>query len=163
MDPMYDQISTYPCNVRTFPDPVLYLADLKTSWKYSPKKPVIYHRGQDKNQSFTKSVNNEALVINAEPISVMHPLNIAKNIVDSHNISSNEGGLSLIGPDAPSYLEEGKRSTVDGKRKVDVGFHGEGPHRKAWKVPAQAKFPSAKELKDTIDCHWVIAHVTHPS
>ncbi|GKF34862.1 hypothetical protein Tco_0108062, partial [Tanacetum coccineum] len=24
-------------------------------------------------------------------------------------------------------------------------------------------FPSAKELKDVTDCHWVIAHVTPPS
>nr|GEV69756.1 hypothetical protein [Tanacetum cinerariifolium] len=54
------------------------------------------------------------------------------------------------------------------------------PHRKAQKVPAQAskvardastpldvdsdpdihEFPSAKELKDMTDCHWVVAHVT---
>nr|GEW11867.1 hypothetical protein [Tanacetum cinerariifolium] len=104
---------------------------LKTSWKYSPKKHVIYHRGHvvdgefnflpegglDENQSSTKCVNNKSLVINVEPISIVHPLNIAKNIVNSHNISSNEGGLSLIGPDAPSYQEEGKRLTVAGKRK----------------------------------------------
>nr|GEX65969.1 hypothetical protein [Tanacetum cinerariifolium] len=120
--------------------------------------------GLDKNQSSTKSVNNEA-----------------------------PGGLSSIGPDAPSYLEEGKRLTVAGKRKVDgkrkiaMGSHGEGLHRKARKVPAQAskvvgdasspldvdsdpdihEFPSAKELKDTTDCQWVVAHETphswHPA
>ncbi|GJY04138.1 hypothetical protein Tco_0370078 [Tanacetum coccineum] len=179
---------------------------LKSSWKYSPKNHVIYHRGQgvdgefnflpegglDENRISTKSVNNEAPMINTYPIFAMHPSNIAKNIVDSHNISSDEGGLSPIGPDAPLYLEEGKRSTVVGKRKVAFGSHGEGPHRKARKVPAQAskvagdassplnvdsdsnihgkldpstlrKFPSAKELKDATDFHWVIAHVTPPS
>nr|GEW62290.1 hypothetical protein [Tanacetum cinerariifolium] len=99
------------------------------------------------------------------------------------------GGLSSIGPDAPSYLEEGKRLTVAGKRKVGgkrkiaIGSHGEGLHRKAQKVPAQAskvvgdasspldvdsdpdihEFPSAKELKDTTDCQWVVAHETPPS
>ncbi|GKG61156.1 hypothetical protein Tco_0616972, partial [Tanacetum coccineum] len=57
-------------------------------------------------------------MINAEPISVMHPYDVVKNIVDSHNISADEGELSLIGPDAPSYLEEGKRSMVARKRKV---------------------------------------------
>ncbi|GKF21186.1 hypothetical protein Tco_0069824 [Tanacetum coccineum] len=36
-DPLYHQISTYPCNVRTFLDPILCLVGLKTSWKYSPK------------------------------------------------------------------------------------------------------------------------------
>ncbi|GKD45879.1 hypothetical protein Tco_1270524 [Tanacetum coccineum] len=184
MDPLYDQISTYPCNIQTFLDPILYLAGLKSSWKYSPKKHVIYHCGQEmdfrsfmiqgvdgefnflhegglnENRSSTNSMNNEAPVINAEPISAMHPLNIAENIVDSHNISSDEDGLSLI-----------------------IGSHGEGPHRKAQKVPTQVskvdgdafspldvdsdpdihEFPSAKELKDATDCHWVVAHVTPPS
>ncbi|GJS91673.1 hypothetical protein Tco_0774309 [Tanacetum coccineum] len=82
----------------------------------------------------------DALVINVEPISVVHPSDIAKNIMDSRNTSSKEG-LSLISPDAPSYLEVGKRLKVFGKRK----------------------FPSAKELKDATDCHWVVAHVTPPS
>ncbi|GJR76239.1 hypothetical protein Tco_0088604 [Tanacetum coccineum] len=122
-------------------------------------------RGLDENQSFTKSVNNEA------------------------TYSFNEGCRSMIGPNAPSYLEEGKRSTVVRKRKVVVGSLREGPHRKARKVFAQAskvagdasspldvnsdpdihgkldpstvrKFPFAKELKDATDCHWVVAHVT---
>ncbi|GJU97959.1 hypothetical protein Tco_1327230 [Tanacetum coccineum] len=128
----------------------------------------------------TKSVNNEAPMKNAEPISAMHPLDFAKNIMDSRNTSFKEGGLSLIGPNAPSYLEVGKRSKVAGKRKVAVGYHGEDPNRK---VPAQAskvagdastplnvdsdpdihEFPSAKELKDATDFNWVVAHVTHPS
>ncbi|GJY21063.1 reverse transcriptase domain-containing protein [Tanacetum coccineum] len=189
---------------------------LKTSWKYSPKKPVIYHRGQemdfrsfmvqgvdgefnflhegglDENRSSTKFVNNDAPVIKAEPIFAVHPSNIAENIMNSRNTSSEEGGLSPIGHDAPSYLEVGKRSMVAGKRKVVVGSHGEDPHRKARKVLAQAskvageastpldvdsdpdihgkpdpsilcEFPSAKELKDATNCHWVIAHVTPPS
>ncbi|GJS94027.1 hypothetical protein Tco_0800995 [Tanacetum coccineum] len=139
--------------------------------------------GLDENRSSTKSVNKGAPMINAKPISVVHLSNIAKNIVDSHNISSDEGELSLIGLDAPSYLEKGKRLTVAGKRKVAVGSHVEGPHRKAQKVLAQAskvvgdasspldidsdpdvhEFPSAKELKDATDYHWVVAHVTHPS
>nr|GEW73252.1 reverse transcriptase domain-containing protein [Tanacetum cinerariifolium] len=186
---------------------------LKTLWKYSPKKPVIYHhghemdfrsfmmqgvdgevnflpeRGLDENQSSIKYVNNEAPVINTKPISIMHPSDIAESIMDSYNISSDEGGLSPIGPDAPAYLEEGKRSTIAGKRKVDgkrkifVGSHGKGLHRKAQKVLAQAskvvgeasspfdvdidpdihEFPSAKELKDTANCHWAISHVTPPS
>ncbi|GKG35133.1 hypothetical protein Tco_0440287, partial [Tanacetum coccineum] len=51
----------------------------------------------------------------------------------SWTLTSNEGELSPIGPDAPSHLEEGKRSTLAGKRKVVVGSHGEGPHQKARK------------------------------
>nr|GEY45451.1 hypothetical protein [Tanacetum cinerariifolium] len=164
------------------------IRSLKTSWKYSLKKPVIYHHGHemdfrsfmmqgvdgefnfllegglDENRRSIKYVNNEAPVINTKPISIMHPSDIAESIMDSHNISSDEGGLSPIGPDAPAYLEEGKRSTIAGKRKVDgkrkiaVGSHGKGSLSKGSK-----KFPSAKELKDTADCHWAISHVTPPS
>ncbi|GJV93038.1 hypothetical protein Tco_1540851 [Tanacetum coccineum] len=126
--------------------PVTHLENwkgLKTSWKYSPKKPMDFRSfmiqgvdGEfnflpegdvDGNQSFTKSVNNEALVINVDPIFVVHPYDVTENIVDSHNISADKGELSLIGPDAPSYLEEGKRLTVAGKRKVVCCSHGEGP------------------------------------
>ncbi|GKE61243.1 hypothetical protein Tco_1511610, partial [Tanacetum coccineum] len=165
---------------------------LKTSWKYSPKKPVIYHRGQemdfrsfmvqgvdgefnflpegglDENRSSTKFVNNDALVINAEPIFVAHPSDIAENIVDSRNTSSEEGGLSPIGHDAPSYLKVGKRSMVAGKRKVagkastplDVDSD---PIYMVNTILLFYAFPSAKELKDATNCHWVIAHVTPPS
>nr|GFB68721.1 hypothetical protein [Tanacetum cinerariifolium] len=125
--------------------------------------------GLDVNQSFTKSMNNEALVINAKTIFTVHPSDVVKNIVDSYNISADEGELSSIGPDAPTYLEEGKRSMASGKRKVGVGSHGEGPHRKILiKVVSFpfffcAEFSSVKELKDATDCHWVIAHVTPPS
>nr|GEW32120.1 hypothetical protein [Tanacetum cinerariifolium] len=61
---------------------------------------------------------NEAPVINTEPIYAMYPSNITKNIIDSRNTSSKEGGLSLIDPDALSCLEVGKRSKVAGKRKT---------------------------------------------
>ncbi|GJU26263.1 hypothetical protein Tco_1164884 [Tanacetum coccineum] len=138
--------------------------------------------GLGENRSSMKSMNNEAPVINAEPISDVHPSNITENIMDSRHTSSEEGGLSPIGLDAPSYLEVGKRSKVAGKRKVVVSS-GEDPNQKTQNVPAQAskvvgdastpldvdsdpdihEFLSAKELKDATDCHWVFAHVTPPS
>nr|GFA01922.1 hypothetical protein [Tanacetum cinerariifolium] len=124
MDPLYDQISTYPCNVRTFSDPILYLAGLKTSCKYSPKKRVIYHRGHEMDFWSFIIQGVDAPVINTEPISVVHPSDVAKNIVDSHNIFADEGELSPIGPDVPSYLEEGKRSTAIGKRKFISQVNG---------------------------------------
>ncbi|GJZ97773.1 hypothetical protein Tco_0670226 [Tanacetum coccineum] len=68
------------------------------------------------------------------------------------------------------------------KRKQVVESSKEGPRRKTQRVPPQAskasgdasgplnvysdpnihKFPSAKELKDSADYHWVVAHVTPP-
>nr|GFA24766.1 hypothetical protein [Tanacetum cinerariifolium] len=66
--------------------------------------------GLDENQSSTKSMNNKSSMINVKPISAVHPSDIAEYIMDSRNTSSEEGGLSPISPDAPSYLEVGKRS-----------------------------------------------------
>ncbi|GJZ63335.1 hypothetical protein Tco_0619756 [Tanacetum coccineum] len=107
--------------------------------------------GLDENRSSTKSVNNEAPVINVEPIFVVHPSNIAENSVDSCNTSSKEGGLSLIVPDVPSYLEVGKISKVVGKRKVVVASYGDDPYRKAQKVPAQAsKLICTKTVLDNV-------------
>nr|GEX37916.1 hypothetical protein [Tanacetum cinerariifolium] len=91
----------------------------------------------------------------------MHPLDMAENILDSRNTSSEEGGLSLIGPDVPSYLEVVKDQRLLGKGRLLL-------------VPIERilierlrrfllkQFPSAKELKDATNCHWVIAHVTPP-
>nr|GEV56614.1 hypothetical protein [Tanacetum cinerariifolium] len=105
-----------------------------------------------------KSMNNEALLINAEPISVMHPSNIVENIVDSRNTSSKEGGLSSISPDAPSYLEAQKvpaqASKVAGDASTPLDVDSD---------PDMYEFPSTKELKYVTDGHWVAAHVTPPS
>ncbi|GJZ92794.1 hypothetical protein Tco_0664859 [Tanacetum coccineum] len=119
--------------------------------------------GLDENQGSlsAKSVNNETPMIDAKPISVVHPLNVAENIVDSYNTSPEEDELSPVGPSASPYPE------------------AEGFHKRAQNVLAQAskvvgdastpldvdsdpdihEFPSARELKDVTDCHWVIAHL----
>ncbi|GJW19128.1 hypothetical protein Tco_0026564 [Tanacetum coccineum] len=150
-DPLYTQISTY-------------LEGLKTSWKYSPKKPVIYHRrhemdfrsfmvqgivgefnflpegGLDENQGSlsAKSVNNETPMIDAEPISVVHHLNVTENIIDSYNTSPGEDELSPVGPSASPYPEAGEKSKAAGKRKLTVDAPREGFYKRAQNVLAQA-------------------------
>nr|GEU71438.1 hypothetical protein [Tanacetum cinerariifolium] len=166
-DPLYHQISTYPCNVRTFSDPILYLIGLKTSWKHSPKIPIIYYREKDGFRSFmmegidgefhfipeggagyegsfpsTKSVNNEAPTINAEPLTVVHPSKFAKNI------GLLRGNLDRRFERFPQASKVGG----DAFDPLDVG-----------RDPNILEFPSAKELKDSADCHFVVAHVTPPS
>ncbi|GJS70475.1 hypothetical protein Tco_0703316 [Tanacetum coccineum] len=69
--------------------------------------------------------------------------------------------------DFRSFMLEG----VDG-----LTFEGSKVSARASKVAGEAstpldvdsdpdihEFPSAKELRDATDCHWVVAHVTHPS
>ncbi|GJY16260.1 hypothetical protein Tco_0386682 [Tanacetum coccineum] len=46
-DPLYRLIATYHVSVRTFPDPILYLASLKTSWEHGLREPAIYYHGKE--------------------------------------------------------------------------------------------------------------------
>ncbi|GKD58519.1 hypothetical protein Tco_1296028 [Tanacetum coccineum] len=209
MDPLYDQIATYPCIVRTFPDLILYLAGLKTTWKHSPKRPVIYNRRQEmdfrsfmlegvdgelnflpaegvsegRNSPSSKSVNNDAPVIGATPLSSVYPSNIVKNVTDSDDPSYGEDEQTLVGPSLPPHPEVNKKLKILGKRKVASGIPGKALPSKVQKVLARAskvvgeastpldvnsdsdihEFPSAKELRDATDYQWVVAHVTPPS
>ncbi|GJR76063.1 hypothetical protein Tco_0088428, partial [Tanacetum coccineum] len=155
---------------------------LKTSWKYSPKRHVIYHRGQemdfrsfviqgikgefnflpegcfDDNQGSlsAKSVNKKTPIIDTEPICTAHPSNVAENIVDFRNTSS-EDGLLPVHPSISSFPEASEKSKaaskVAGDASTPLDINSD---------PDIHEFPSTRELKDATDYHWVVAHVTTP-
>ncbi|GJR68202.1 hypothetical protein Tco_0014267 [Tanacetum coccineum] len=83
-------------------------------------------------------VNNKALVINVEPLNSSPPLQFAENIGDSN--------------DAPLETDVASKASGDPSNPLEVDSY-----------PDLHDFPSAKELKDSADCHWVVAHVTPPS
>ncbi|GJX75266.1 hypothetical protein Tco_0313861 [Tanacetum coccineum] len=106
----------------------------------------------------TKFVNNEALVIDVEPLTAVHPSEFAENISDSDNAPSKECiKLLFVGRFVNGKAQHQKRKNLD---KI------------AQKVPPQAskassdasnpldvdsdpdihEFPSAKEIKDYADC-----------
>ncbi|GKB38627.1 hypothetical protein Tco_0883569 [Tanacetum coccineum] len=127
-DPLYNQIATYPCHVRTFPDLILYLAGLKASWRNSPKKPIIYHHRQgvdgefhflhdEGSSSSTKFVNNEAPVIHAEPITAIHPLRLVEDIDNSDDAPSDQDDVAVVDHSNPQNPEVGTSSKATGKRK----------------------------------------------
>ncbi|GJU44618.1 hypothetical protein Tco_1201884 [Tanacetum coccineum] len=186
-----------------------YTSGLKTTWEHSPKKPVIYHRGQEmdfrsfmlggvdgelnflpaegaskgQNSPSVKFVNNNAPVIDATPLSSVYPSNVVENVVVSDDPSYGEDEQTLIGPSLSPHPEASKKFKILGKRKVAFSVPGKALPLKVQKVPARAskvageasttldvdsdsdihEFPSAKELKDVTDYHWVVAHVTPPS
>ncbi|GKD21137.1 hypothetical protein Tco_1222840, partial [Tanacetum coccineum] len=140
--------------------------------------------GLDKNQGSlsAKSVNNETPMIDAEPISNVHPSKVAENIIDSYNTSPEEDELSPIGPSASLYPEAGEKSKAARKKKLTVDAPREGFHKRAWNVPAQASkvagdsstpldVDSDPDIRgkpeplygDATDYRWVVAHVTPPS
>ncbi|GJY78683.1 hypothetical protein Tco_0484484 [Tanacetum coccineum] len=126
---------------------------------------------EDSSSLSAKSVNNETLVIDAEPITVVHPSKCVKTIGDYFDTPSDHND------------EVGTSSKVTVKRKQIDEPATKETHQKARKVPPQAsktpgaasepldvdsdpefhEFPSAKELKEADDSYFVVAHVTHPS
>ncbi|GKE82317.1 hypothetical protein Tco_1552317, partial [Tanacetum coccineum] len=114
--------------------------------------------GFDNNQGSlsAKSVNNETPIIDAEPISTVLPSNVADNIIDSSNTSS-DAELPPVHPSTSSFPEVGEKlkvSKVAGDASTPLNDDCD---------PNIHEFPFARELKDATDCHWVVAHVTPPS
>ncbi|GJU25059.1 hypothetical protein Tco_1163680 [Tanacetum coccineum] len=152
---------------------------LKTSWKYSPKRHVIYYRGQgmDFRSFMVQGIDGE---FNFLPEGGLDENQDSLSTKSMNNKTSNE--LPSIGPFVSPYLEEGDKSKAVGKRKILLmlleGVHVEGlgrflPRRvRLMLIPLLllmliviliSMFPFARELKYATDCHWVVAHVTPPS
>ncbi|GJX62261.1 retrovirus-related pol polyprotein from transposon TNT 1-94 [Tanacetum coccineum] len=113
-DPLYRLIATYHVSVRTFPDPILYLASLKTSWEHGLREPAIYYHGKemafrsfmmdgiDGEFSFLPketvdnegagspsfSINTETPATCVEPLRTVDPSRFAENTADSDDFSS---------------------------------------------------------------------------
>ncbi|GJV50751.1 hypothetical protein Tco_1446492 [Tanacetum coccineum] len=154
-DPLYNNISTYPCNVRTFPNPILYLAGLKTSWKHSPKKPIIYHheREIDVRSFMMEGVDGEFNFLpegGLDEEGNLLLLEYAENIGDSDDALLK--GMIGISPKTRKKSPQASKASDDAFDPLDVDSD-----------PDIHEFPSAKELKDSTDCHWVVAHVTPSS
>ncbi|GKF20980.1 hypothetical protein Tco_0069618, partial [Tanacetum coccineum] len=122
----------------------------------NPKRHVIYYRGQeidfrsfmiqgvngefnfllergfDDNQGSlsAKSMNNETPIIEEESISTVLPSNVADNIVDSSNTSSDDE-LPLVHPSIYFFPEVGEKSKDAGKRKLVADALREGSYHKA--------------------------------
>ncbi|GJU88988.1 hypothetical protein Tco_1301411 [Tanacetum coccineum] len=83
--------------------------------------------GFDDNQGSlsAKSENNETPIIDAEPISTVLPSNVADNIIDSSNTSSDDE-LPPVHPSTSSFPEVGEKSKAAGKRKLAADALREG-------------------------------------
>ncbi|GKD37624.1 hypothetical protein Tco_1257831 [Tanacetum coccineum] len=129
--------------------------------------------GSDEGQDSlsAKSVNNGSLVVDAEPILVVHPSAFAKNNIYSDNASHEGDDLTLVNLSEPYDPKAGNTSKADGKRRHVAGSHREDSRQRTQKVPPQGskvvgdasnpldvdsdpnihEFPSNKELRDAND------------
>ncbi|GKA53240.1 hypothetical protein Tco_0746555 [Tanacetum coccineum] len=46
-NPMFQRLGRYPTSVRVFPDPILFLAGLKSSWEHGQQRPAILVGGKE--------------------------------------------------------------------------------------------------------------------
>nr|GEX35034.1 hypothetical protein [Tanacetum cinerariifolium] len=168
-DPLCHQIFT-EMDFRSF-----LIEGIDGEFHFEPKGGVDDGEGSSPSIRF---VNNEAPVIDPEPQNSASPLQFAKNIGDSNDAPSEKD----VGDEARNQ-KLGKSSKATRKRKQIAESSGRETRQKAQKVPPQAskdfgdpsdpldvdsdpdfhEFPSTKELKDSADYHWVVAHMTHPS
>ncbi|GJY20398.1 hypothetical protein Tco_0392964 [Tanacetum coccineum] len=108
----------------------------------------------------TKFVNNEALVIDVEPLTAVHPSEFAENISDSDNAPSKKDEITFVGRFVDGKAQTQKvgvsskasKASGDASNPLDVDSD-----------PDIHEFPSAKEIKDYADCHWVVTHMIPPS
>ncbi|GJT97607.1 hypothetical protein Tco_1093125 [Tanacetum coccineum] len=97
---------------------------------------------EGRNSPSAKSMNNDAPMISATPLSSVYPSNIVENVADSDDPSYGEDEQTLVA----SKVADEASTPLDVDSNFDIH-----------------EFPSAKELRDAIDYYWVVAHVTPPS
>nr|GEW54564.1 retrovirus-related Pol polyprotein from transposon TNT 1-94 [Tanacetum cinerariifolium] len=100
----------------------------------------------DGSSPSTRSVNNEALVIDVDPLNSAPPSKVAENIEDSNDAS--------LENDVADEAEKTRKSSKATASKVA------GDASDPLNVDND---PDIHQLKDFADCYWVIAHVTLPS
>nr|GFB51928.1 hypothetical protein [Tanacetum cinerariifolium] len=85
---------------------------------------------EDPSSPSMKSVNNKVPVVNAEPISAVHPLNVDENVGDAGGASSKNDGVTQIDPSKPHYSGAGNSLKISRKRKRSAGSHRDGSHQR---------------------------------
>nr|GEU91474.1 hypothetical protein [Tanacetum cinerariifolium] len=73
---------------------------------------------EGQNSPSAKSVNNNAPMINATPLSSVYHSNVVDNVVDSDDPSYGEDKQTLVGPSLSLHLEASKKFKILGKRKA---------------------------------------------
>ncbi|GJY27566.1 hypothetical protein Tco_0403333 [Tanacetum coccineum] len=127
-NPLYQCLGRHPVNVRTFPDPILFLAGLKPSWEHGQQRPAMVFGGKemdfrnfmfaedDEDMSFllrepspgfgtsspSASINNEPPSLEIEPLDSANPEQLVKNTADS--------GGSLVREEMPIIVQTGSSS-----------------------------------------------------
>nr|GEX04111.1 hypothetical protein [Tanacetum cinerariifolium] len=108
--------------------------------------------GDDEGSSpFTRSVNNETSVIDVDHLNSAPPSKVVANIRDSNGPS--------LDKDVADEFEKLQKVPPQASKVAGNAFDPLDVDSD----PDIHEFPSIKELKDSVDYHWVVAHMTPPS
>nr|GEZ39700.1 hypothetical protein [Tanacetum cinerariifolium] len=115
-------------------DPIMYLVGLKTSWVYNSKEPIIYYHGNEMDfRSFMGKELIAIFIIFLERISKIRDKILPLEAPQKIHKVLPQASKAAGKPSDPLYVDS------------DPDIH---------------EFPLAKELRDSANCHWVVAHVT---
>nr|GEU74423.1 hypothetical protein [Tanacetum cinerariifolium] len=131
------------------------MQEIDGEFKFLPKECI------DDNQCSPslEFVNNEALVIDANPLTSVHPSNFVEDVADSDDAFAGDNENPLVGTSLPPLPEAGSKMAAQASK---VASEASDP-LDVDSDPDIHEFPSTKEVKDSAGCHWVVAHVTPPS
>ncbi|GKF14804.1 hypothetical protein Tco_0056266 [Tanacetum coccineum] len=93
------------------------MQEIDGEFKFLPEGCIDDNQGSP----FSKSVNNEAPVIDAKPLTSLHPSNFVEDVVDSDDASDGDNENPLLGTSLPPLPKAGKKLRSLGKRKLPSG------------------------------------------
>ncbi|GKD62538.1 hypothetical protein Tco_1300047 [Tanacetum coccineum] len=129
MDPLYDQIAMSFMLGGVDGELNFLLAEVASKVRNSPS---------------TKSINDNAPVIDVTPLSSVYPSNVVENVVNSDDPTYGEDEQTLIGPYLSHHPEASKKFKILGKRKVASGAPGKALPPEFQKVSARASMVASE-------------------
>ncbi|GJZ10920.1 hypothetical protein Tco_0545679, partial [Tanacetum coccineum] len=125
-NPMFQHLGRYPTSVCVFPDPILFLDGLKSSWEHGQQHPVILVGGKEPSPGL--STRSPSVSINAEPLKADKELMIEPAEVTADYRESLKPELFVVHPGSvAAHIKDSKCKTRGGssrppvKRKLTLG------------------------------------------
>ncbi|GJY79789.1 hypothetical protein Tco_0485590 [Tanacetum coccineum] len=169
-NPFYQRLGRHHVNIRTFSDSILFLAGLKRSWEHGQQWPVIFVGRKDfRNFMYTEDdedlsfllrepslgfrtcytlyvlINNEPLLLEAEPLNATNPEQLFENTVDSRGSLVREGML-VIGTGSVVGRMKDRKVRLKGSTK-----------------PTMKRLSDVPEQQNGTSCHLMISNITPPA
>ncbi|GKF14932.1 hypothetical protein Tco_0056394, partial [Tanacetum coccineum] len=132
-NPLYQRLGRHPVNVRTFPDLILFIAGLKSSWEHEMAFRNFMYAEDDEDLSFlpresslrfgTSSpfdlINNKPPLLKADPLDSANPEQLVENTANSGGSPAHEKML-VIGTGSIAGRMKDRKCMTKGSTKPPV-------------------------------------------